>query len=172
MRSVAAVRDGLLAFDDRGRAGPAAERIHRPRGDGVPPGRESPGRRVVERLDVDPRVGQVAVDVQVEPRGRAGAVHAETDHGVPFLDRHRQPRGSGRASRRRTGAIAVERTDGAHQFATQTLTLPLPVLPVESFTVTVSVVVPFGPDAVFHGRDAGRSPLVPVDAVLPLALIV
>src|SRR2546425_1092280 len=74
--------------------------------------------------------------------------------------------------RRQAGAIAIDRADGAHQFATQTLTLPLPVLPLESFTLTVSVVVPFGPDAVFHGRDAGRSPFVAVDTVWPLVVIV
>src|SRR5438132_3720223 len=161
-----------LAFDDGRRPGPAAERVHRPRGHGVPTGREPPVGRVVARLDVDPHIGQVAVDVQVEPRGRAGAVHAEADQGLRLFDGHGQPRGPGLTPRRQAGAIAIDRTDGTHQFATQTLTLPLPVLPDASFTLTVSVVVPFGPDAVFHGRDAGRSLLVPVDAVVPLALIV
>src|SRR5438874_9400577 len=162
----------LLAFDDGRRPGPAAERIHRPRGHGVPTGREPPVGRVVARLDVDPHIGQVAVDVQVEPRGRAGAVHAEADQGLRLFDRPGQPRGAGLTPRRQAGAIAIDRTDGTHQFATQVLTLPLPVLPDASFTLTVSVVVPFGPDAVFHGRDAGRSPLVSVATVVPLALMV
>src|SRR5467141_3138909 len=120
---------GLLAFDDGRCPGPAAERVHRPCGHGVPTGREPPGGRVVARLQVDPRIGQVAVDVQVEPRGRAGAVHAEADQGLRLFDGHGQPRGPGLTLRRQAsaGAIAIERTDGAHQFATQTLTLPLPV---------------------------------------------
>src|SRR5207237_1461859 len=71
-----------VAFDDGRRPGPAAERVHSPRGHGVPPGREPPVGRVVARLDVDPRIGQVTVDVQVEPRGRAGAAHAEADQGL------------------------------------------------------------------------------------------
>src|SRR5438552_15100999 len=163
-----------LAFDDGRRPGPAAERVHSPRGHGVPTGREPPVGRVVARLDVDPHIGQVAVDVQVEPRGRAGAVHAEADQGLRLFDGHGQPRGPGLTLRRQAGAgaiaIAIDRTDGAHQFATQTPTLPLPVLPDASFTLTVSVVVPFDPDAVFHGRDAGRSLVVPVATVVPVAL--
>src|SRR5262245_55473034 len=161
-----------LALHDRGRPGPAAERVHGPRGHGVPAGRDPLGVRVVDRLDVDPAVGQIAVDVEVEPRGGAGAVHAETDQRVDLVDCHREPGGPGLTPRRHTDAIAVERTDVAHQFATETLTLPLPTLPAESLTVTVSVVGPFGPVVVFHGSDAGRSPLVDVDTVWPLALIV
>src|SRR5207248_1932007 len=165
------VGDGSALHDDR-RPGPATERIDRARGDGVPAGREPFGRRIVRRLDVDPRVGQVAVDVEIEPRRRARAVDAEADHGLLLFERHRRPRGSGRAPRHRTGTIAVERTDGTHQFATHTLMLRLPVLPAESFTLTVRVVAPFAPDAVFHGSVAGRSPFVSVHTVRPLAVIV
>src|SRR5439155_688161 len=89
-----------------------------------------------------------------------------------LFERHRRPCGSGRASRHRTGTIAVERTDGTHQFATHTLMLRLPVLPAESFTLTERVVAPFALDAVFHGSVAGRSPFVSVHTVRPLAVTV
>src|SRR5262249_62102841 len=103
------------------------------------------------RSDDDPADGQVAVDIEEEPRRRASAMHAETDHGVELIDRHREPTGPGLTPRRHADAIAVERTDGAHQFATETLTLPLPVLRAESLTVTVSGVDTFSPVVVFTG---------------------
>src|SRR5204863_5985880 len=79
------VGDGSALHDDR-RPGPTTERIDRARGDGVPAGREPFGRRIVRRLDVDPRVGQVAVDVEIEPRRRARAVDAEADHGLLLFE--------------------------------------------------------------------------------------
>ena len=45
-------------------------------------------------------------------------------------------------------------------------------MPAESFTLTVSVVAPFAPDAVFHGSVEGRSPFVSVHTVRPLAVSV
>src|SRR5215468_7701813 len=131
-----------LTLDDRGRPGPATERVHRPRGHGVPAGREPLGVRVVGRLDVDPGVGKITIDVEIESCGRVGTVHAETDHGVRLVDRDRESRGPWLTPRRHADAIAVERTDGTHQFATERLRLVLPVLPAESFTPTVSVVPP------------------------------
>src|SRR6267143_640436 len=62
--------------------------------------------------------------------------------------------------------------DVFHGFATVTVTLPLPVAPALSRTVTTRVFVPFVPLVVTHGRDAGRSPLVSFQTCVPPTIIV
>src|SRR6267378_2290535 len=62
--------------------------------------------------------------------------------------------------------------DVFHGFATVTVTLPLPVAPALSRTVTTRVFVPFVPLVVTHGSVAGRSPLLSFQTCVPLAVIV